>query len=60
MSTRIERALSQRMYLIARQDKSELEKVFTVLGSIGNVYEVRVRLYYSFAKSMSLDLVFKC
>lgn len=39
---RIERAVSQRMYLISRSDKSEHEKEFTVLGSVGNVYTVNV------------------
>jgi len=39
---RIDRAVGQRMYLISRTDKSELEKEFAVLGSVGNVYTVTV------------------
>ncbi|CAM9475269.1 unnamed protein product, partial [Phaeothamnion confervicola] len=42
---RISRAMSQRMYLIERSDESAsgaLAHRFTVLGSTGNVYEVRI------------------
>jgi hypothetical protein len=39
---RIARARTQRMFLISRQDKGELHKEFTVLGSVGNVYTVVV------------------
>jgi hypothetical protein len=39
---RIERAVVQRMYLISRADKTDLEKEFVVLGSLGNLYTVTI------------------
>jgi hypothetical protein len=39
---RIERALSQRLYLVHRQVDDELKQTFAVLGSTGNVYAVVV------------------
>ncbi|CAG8466805.1 22995_t:CDS:10 [Racocetra persica] len=39
---RINRASSQRMYLIDRKEVEDLKKEFTVLGSTGNVYTVTI------------------
>eukprot|EP01119_Soliformovum_irregulare_P019655 TRINITY_DN6274_c0_g1_i1.p1 TRINITY_DN6274_c0_g1~~TRINITY_DN6274_c0_g1_i1.p1 ORF type:complete len:493 (-),score=106.67 TRINITY_DN6274_c0_g1_i1:1-1326(-) len=39
-SDRINRALSQRMYLASREEISETERHFAVLGSVGNIYTV--------------------
>ena len=44
LATRLGRALSQRMYLIEREDRTDesgrISGSFTVLGSTGNVYTV--------------------
>jgi len=40
---RIARALQQQMFLISRKDINPLEKEFTVLGSVGNVYTVLIK-----------------
>jgi len=37
---RIQRAQTQRMYLISRKPPTDYKREFTVLGSIGNVYDV--------------------
>ena len=40
---RIERAISQRMFLVARSDGEDmLDRGYSVLGSTGNLYEVRI------------------
>ncbi|CAG8552666.1 14211_t:CDS:10 [Cetraspora pellucida] len=39
---RINRATSQRMYLIDRKDLSPIKKEFAILGSTGNVYTVTI------------------
>jgi hypothetical protein len=40
MMDRIERARTQRMFLIRREKVSDCESKFAVLGSTGNVYDV--------------------
>ncbi|GAX11775.1 E3 ubiquitin-protein ligase ZSWIM2 [Fistulifera solaris] len=40
---RIDRALSQSMYLVTKSDVQDLSCTFVVLGSTGNVYEVTIR-----------------
>jgi len=45
ISDRISRALSQRLYLVHRKEtsvKGSLQHEFAVLGSTGNVYQVRI------------------
>ncbi|KAJ8614454.1 hypothetical protein CTAYLR_000820 [Chrysophaeum taylorii] len=39
---RIERALSQRLYLLEKEDLGAEERLFRVLGSTGNAYDVRI------------------
>ncbi|KAI9142021.1 hypothetical protein BKA69DRAFT_1156886 [Paraphysoderma sedebokerense] len=42
---RIDRAVSQRMYLVDRKEVSSHEHEFAVLGSTGNVYNVKIRRF---------------
>jgi len=42
VSERVDRAQSQRMFLISRDDISNTLKTFNVLGSVGNVYTVTI------------------
>jgi hypothetical protein len=43
ITTRIQRALSQRLYLIAeKESNSDTERNYSVLGASGNVYNVRI------------------
>nr|CAG8536198.1 4169_t:CDS:2 [Entrophospora candida] len=39
---RIERAMSQRMFLVDRSEVNELHHEFVVLGSVGNVYNIEI------------------
>lgn len=42
VSSRMDRALSQRLYLLDQKQVSETERTFSVLGSTGNVYDVSI------------------
>eukprot|EP01038_Epipyxis_sp_PR26KG_P004194 gene4194-5965_t len=46
ITARIQRALTQRLYLVQQQDQSaegNIHRLFAVLGSTGNIYDVNIR-----------------